>query len=91
MRASDSYLIEITRDIPHTRIWTEPRLSTKSRHRGAEGHRQMDGIAALDEGIPLTLIGEAVSLAAQRHEGRRVAAQRCFRARGFVDGDKGVY
>ena len=45
----DSYLIEITRDI----------LAYKDTA-GQKGTGKWTGIAALDEGVPLTLIGEAV-------------------------------
>ncbi len=57
----DSYLIEITRDIlgykdENGEIVVEKILDTA----GQKGTGKWTGIAALDEGVPLTLIGEAV-------------------------------
>ena len=71
-----SYLIEITRDIlgyvdEHGERTVEQILDTA----GQKGTGKWTGIAALDEGVPLTLIGEAVfsrCLSARKDE--RVAA-----------------
>ncbi len=57
----DSYLIEITRDIlgykdENGEVVVEKILDTA----GQKGTGKWTGIAALDEGVPLTLIGEAV-------------------------------
>lgn len=72
----ESYLIEITRDIlgytdDHGERTVEQILDTA----GQKGTGKWTGIAALDEGVPLTLIGEAVfarCLSARKDE--RVAA-----------------
>ena len=74
----DSYLIEITRDIlgykdENGEIVVEKILDTA----GQKGTGKWTGIAALDEGVPLTLIGEAVfsrCLSAMKEE--RVAASK---------------
>jgi len=74
----DSYLIEITRDIlafkdDDGQPLVEKILDTA----GQKGTGKWTGIAALDEGIPLTLIGEAVfarCLSAMKEE--RVAASK---------------
>lgn len=57
----DSYLIEITRDILGFRDEDgEPMLEKILDTAGQKGTGKWTGIAALDMGIPLTLIGEAV-------------------------------
>lgn len=74
----DSYLIEITRDIlakkdDDGRYVLDYILDTA----GQKGTGKWTGIAALDQGVPLTLIGEAVfarCLSAQKEE--RVAASK---------------
>ncbi len=76
----DSYLIEITRDILGYRdetgvVVVDKILDTA----GQKGTGKWTGIAALDEGVPLTLIGEAVfarCLSAQKDE--RVAASQLY-------------
>ena len=57
----DSYLIEITRDIlAYKDTDGEPIVEKILDTAGQKGTGKWTGIAALDEGIPLTLIGEAV-------------------------------
>lgn len=72
----DSYLIEITRDIlAYKDKDGEPLVDKILDTAGQKGTGKWTAIAALDEGIPLTLIGEAVfsrSLSAAKDE--RVAA-----------------
>ena len=76
----DSYLIEITRDI---RAYKDedgkPIVDKILDTAGQKGTGKWTGIAALDEGVPLTLIGEAVfarCLSAMKDE--RVAAAKVF-------------
>ncbi len=76
----DSYLVEITRDIlgykdTDGKAIVDKILDTA----GQKGTGKWTGIAALDEGVPLTLIGEAVfarCLSAMKDE--RVEAARVF-------------
>ena len=57
----DSYLIEITRDIlGHKDVDGTPLVDQILDTAGQKGTGKWTGIAALDEGVPLTLIGEAV-------------------------------
>ena len=57
----DSYLIEITRDIlAYKDTDGEPIVEKILDTAGQKGTGKWTGIAALDEGVPLTLIGEAV-------------------------------
>ena len=57
----DSYLIEITRDIlAYKDTDGEPIVDKILDTAGQKGTGKWTGIAALDEGVPLTLIGEAV-------------------------------
>lgn len=57
----DSYLIEITRDIlAYKDSDGEPIVEKILDTAGQKGTGKWTGIAALDEGVPLTLIGEAV-------------------------------
>lgn len=73
----DSYLIEITRDIlgyasPEGEVVLDKILDTA----GQKGTGKWTGIAALDQGVPLTLIGEAVfarCLSARKEERVRAA------------------
>ncbi len=67
----DSYLIEITRDILAFRENGEETVDKILDTAGQKGTGKWTGIAALDIGIPLTLIGEAVfarCLSAQKDE-----------------------
>ncbi|MBE6561971.1 MAG: decarboxylating NADP(+)-dependent phosphogluconate dehydrogenase [Ruminococcaceae bacterium] len=72
----DSYLVEITRDIlAYKDTDGEPIVEKILDTAGQKGTGKWTGIAALDEGVPLTLIGEAVfarCLSAMKEE--RVAA-----------------
>ena len=76
----DSYLIEITRDIlAHKDADGSPLVERILDTAGQKGTGKWTGIAALDEGVPLTLIGEAVfarCLSAMKDE--RVAAAKAF-------------
>ena len=76
----NSYLIEITGDILAYRDEDGKPLVDKIRDTaGQKGTGKWTGIAALDEGVPLTLIGEAVfarSLSAMKDE--RMAASKAF-------------
>lgn len=76
----DSYLIEITRDIlAYKDTDGEPIVSKILDTAGQKGTGKWTGIAALDEGVPLTLIGEAVfsrCLSAMKEE--RVEASKVF-------------
>jgi len=56
----DSYLIEITRDILDFKQDGEPLVEKILDTAGQKGTGKWTGIAALDIGVPLTLIGEAV-------------------------------
>ena len=76
----DSYLIEITRDIlahkEEDGSYTVDHILDTA---GQKGTGKWTGIAALDEGVPLTLIGEAVfarCLSAMKEE--RVGAAKAF-------------
>jgi len=90
----DSYLIEITRDILAFRDEDGvPVLDEILDTAGQKGTGKWASMAALDEGVPLTLIGEAVfarSLSAMKEE--RVAASGILRgpAPGF-HGDKEAF
>ena len=90
----DSYLIEITRDILAYKdkdgsALVENILDTA----GQKGTGKWTGIAALDEGVPLTLIGEAVfarCLSAMKAE--RVEAAKVFnRPKAAFTGDKAAF
>ena len=76
----DSYLIEITRDIlGYKDEKGETTVNYILDTAGQKGTSKWTGIAALDEGVPLTLIGEAVfarCLSAMKEE--RVAASKVF-------------
>ena len=76
----DSYLIEITRDIlAYKDTDGKPILEKILDTAGQKGTGKWTGIAALDEGVPLTLIGEAVfarCLSAMKDE--RVEASKAF-------------
>lgn len=67
----DSYLIEITRDIMGYKEDGEPLVEKILDAAGQKGTGKWTGISALDLGVPLTLIGEAVfarCLSAQKEE-----------------------
>ena len=90
----DSYLIEITRDILAYKdedgsALVEKILDTA----GQKGTGKWTGISALDEGVPLTLIGEAVfarCLSAMKAE-RVVAAKVFNRPKPAFTGDKAAF
>lgn len=87
----DSYLVEITRDILAFKDTDgEPIVEKILDTAGQKGTGKWTGIAALDEGIPLTLIGEAVfsrCLSAMKEE--RVAASKVLKGPAVLfDGDK---
>ncbi len=90
----DSYLIEITRDIlgykdENGEVVVDKILDTA----GQKGTGKWTGIAALDEGVPLTLIGEAVfsrCLSAMKSE--RVTAAKVFpKTIPAFEGDKAAF
>jgi len=90
----DSYLIEITRDIlaykdEQGQYTVDSILDTA----GQKGTGKWTAISALDEGVPLTLIGEAVfarCLSAIKEE--RVAASRLFpKSIPAFEGDKAAF
>ena len=74
----DSYLIEITRDIlAYKDTDGQPLVEKILETAGQKGTGKWTGIAALEEGVPLTLIGEAVfarCLSAMKDERVRAAA-----------------
>jgi len=87
----DSYLIEITRDIlAYKDTDGSPLVEKILDTAGQKGTGKWTGIAALDEGVPLTLIGEAVfarCLSAMKDE--RVNAAKVFdRKIPAFEGDK---
>ena len=87
----DSYLIEITRDILAYRDDDgQPLLDKILDTAGQKGTGKWTGIAALDEGVPLTLIGEAVfsrCLSAMKEE-RVGASQTLGGPSVFFSGDR---
>ncbi len=85
----DSYLIEITRDILGYREDGEHLIDKILDAAGQKGTGKWTGISALDLGMPVTLIGEAVfarCLSAIKDERSR-AAQRLSGPAGRFDGD----
>lgn len=86
----DSYLIEITRDILAYEENGEPLVEKILDTAGQKGTGKWTGVAALELGIPLTLIGEAVfarCLSAQKDE--RVQASKVISGPAIhFDGDK---
>ncbi len=87
----DSYLIEITRDIlAYKDTDGQPIVDKILDTAGQKGTGKWTGIAALDEGVPLTLIGEAVfsrCLSAIKEE--RVAASKLIKGPApKFEGDK---
>lgn len=84
----DSYLVEITRDIlAYKDADGQPIVDKILDTAGQKGTGKWAGISALDEGVPLTLIGEAVfarCLSAMKEE--RMEASRVFpRENGRID------
>ncbi|MBR3865986.1 MAG: decarboxylating NADP(+)-dependent phosphogluconate dehydrogenase [Clostridia bacterium] len=90
----DSYLIEITRDIlAYKDTDGAPIVDKILDTAGQKGTGKWTTVAALDEGVPLTLIGEAVfarCLSAMKDE--RVAASNVFEKTPIVfNGDKKAF
>ena len=90
----DSYLIEITRDIlGYTDEKGQRTVDYILDTAGQKGTGKWTGISALDEGVPLTLIGEAVfarCLSAMKEE--RVTAAKAFpRTIPAFTGDKAAF
>ncbi len=90
----DSYLIEITRDILAVKDEDgKPLVDKILDTAGQKGTGKWTGIAALDEGVPLTLIGEAVfarCLSAIKEE--RVAASKVLSGpKPKFEGDKKAF
>ncbi|HOS18590.1 MAG TPA: decarboxylating NADP(+)-dependent phosphogluconate dehydrogenase, partial [Clostridia bacterium] len=90
----DSYLIEITRDILAYRDEDgSPIVDKILDTAGQKGTGKWTGIAALDEGVPLTLIGEAVfarCLSAMKEE-RLEAAAAFGKEKPAFAGDKAAF
>ena len=90
----DSYLIEITRDIlayknEEGEVVVDKILDTA----GQKGTGKWTGVAALDLGIPLTLIGESVfarCLSAQKDE-RVIASKQLTGPKPVFTGDKAAF
>lgn len=84
----DSYLIEITRDIlAYKDTDGQPIVDKILDTAGQKGTGKWTGISALDEGVPLTLIGESVfarCLSAMK-------AERVVAAKAFAGKDKGAF
>ena len=90
----DSYLIEITRDILAYKDKDGlPMVDKILDTAGQKGTGKWTGIAALDEGVPLTLIGEAVfarCLSAMKEE--RVEASKAFqKIKPIFSGDRETF
>ncbi|NBC83805.1 MAG: decarboxylating NADP(+)-dependent phosphogluconate dehydrogenase [Bacteroidetes bacterium] len=89
----DSYLIEITSEILAFKEEGEPLVDKILDTAGQKGTGKWTGISALDLGIPLTLIGEAVfsrCLSAQKDE--RVAASKILSGpKPAFQGDKKAF
>ena len=89
----DSYLIEITRDILAYEEEGEALVEKILDTAGQKGTGKWTGIAALELGIPLTLIGEAVSarfLSAQKDE--RVQASQLLKGPETIfEGDREAF
>ncbi|MDW7658198.1 MAG: decarboxylating NADP(+)-dependent phosphogluconate dehydrogenase [Bacillota bacterium] len=90
----DSYLIEITRDIlAYKDEDGQPIVDKILDTAGQKGTGKWTGIAALDEGVPLTLISEAVfsrCLSAMKDE-RVVASQAFAKKPGVYEGDREAF
>lgn len=90
----NSYLVEITRDILAFKDEDgKPLVDKILDTAGQKGTGKWTGISALDEGVPLTLIGEAVfsrCLSAMKEE--RVAASKVYAApKNSFNGDKKAF
>ncbi|MBC3766401.1 decarboxylating NADP(+)-dependent phosphogluconate dehydrogenase [Neptunicella marina] len=89
----DSYLIEITRDILAFKEDGEPLVEKILDTAGQKGTGKWTAVSALEEGVPLTLIGEAVfarCLSAQKDE--RVAASKILSGpKPAFEGDKKAF
>ena len=90
----NSYLIEITGDILAFRDeYEQPMVDQILDTAGQKGTGKWTGIAALDEGVPLTLIGEAVfarSLSSMKDE--RTAAAKAFpKEKPVFTGDRSAF
>jgi len=90
----DSYLIEISRDImAYKDTDGEPLVEKILDTAGQKGTGKWTGVAALELGVPLTLIGEAVfarCLSAQKEE-RVEAAKVIDGPKAEFDGDKAAF
>lgn len=90
----DSYLVEITRDILAVKDEDgKPLVDKILDTAGQKGTGKWTGIAALDEGVPLTLIGEAVfsrCLSAIKSE-RVVASKSLSGPKPKFEGDKKAF
>ncbi|MGE0079268.1 MAG: decarboxylating NADP(+)-dependent phosphogluconate dehydrogenase [Bacteroidales bacterium] len=89
----DSYLIEITRDILGYKENGEPLVEKILDTAGQKGTGKWTGVAALDLGVPLTLIGEAVfarCLSAQKDE-RVIASKVLSGPKPTFAGDKQAF
>ncbi len=90
----DSYLVEITRDIlAYKDKDKSPLVENILDTAGQKGTGKWTGIAALDQGVPLTLIGEAVfarCLSAQKDERVRASKVLTGPEKKF-DGDKKAF
>jgi 6-phosphogluconate dehydrogenase len=89
----DSYLIEITRDIMGFEENGEPLVEKILDKAGQKGTGKWTGISALDLGIPLTLIGEAVfarCLSSQKDE-RVVAGKILTGPKPSFGGDRATF
>ena len=90
----NSYLVEITRDIlAYKDTDGEPIVDKILDTAGQKGTGKWTSIAALDEGIPLTLISEAVfSLCLSAMKEERVAASKAFpKAKPVFEGDRAEF
>jgi 6-phosphogluconate dehydrogenase len=90
----DSYLIEITRDILAYRDEDgSPIVDKILDTAGQKGTGKWTGIAALDEGVPLTLIGEAVfARCLSAMKGERLEAAAAFgKEKPAFAGDKAAF
>ncbi|MBN2484356.1 MAG: decarboxylating NADP(+)-dependent phosphogluconate dehydrogenase [Bacteroidales bacterium] len=89
----DSYLIEITRDILGYKENGEPLVEKILDTAGQKGTGKWTGVAALDLGVPLTLIGEAVfsrCLSSQKDE-RVIASKVLSGPKPAFSGDKKAF